>query len=131
MAFSPQPGAGSWDDRHKTINRFWRHSDLIEVKDRPYGSHTRPRFTIVGPTKEKASTECRGSKAKRPMGLIGSTYTVRGGLRRPTCTGMSAGFSPLRMRPTKYQLVINLKAAKSLCLEVPLHRQQIADEVIE
>jgi putative ABC transport system substrate-binding protein len=33
--------------------------------------------------------------------------------------------------PTKYQLVINLKTAKTLSLDVPMHLQQIADEVIE
>ena len=34
-------------------------------------------------------------------------------------------------QPTKYELIINLKTAKALGLDVPLHLQQIADQLIE
>ena len=34
-------------------------------------------------------------------------------------------------RPSKFELLINLKIAKALGLAVPLHLQQLADEVIE
>jgi putative tryptophan/tyrosine transport system substrate-binding protein len=34
-------------------------------------------------------------------------------------------------QPTVFELVVNMKAAKALSLDVPLHLQQLADAVIE
>ena len=52
-----------------------------------------------------------------------STLTVSSRVKKPAGMPVQA--------PTKYQLVINLKAAKALGLDVSLQLQQRADEMIE
>jgi putative ABC transport system substrate-binding protein len=55
------------------------------------------------------------------------------GARRTTSTA-SSGARPSELPvqfPVKFELVINLKAAKALGLDVPAQLQQIANEVIE
>jgi putative tryptophan/tyrosine transport system substrate-binding protein len=44
--------------------------------------------------------------------------------------GGKASEIPIEL-PTKFELVVNLKTAKALGLDVPLHLQQLADDVIE
>jgi putative ABC transport system substrate-binding protein len=44
--------------------------------------------------------------------------------------GESLGDLPVQT-PTKYEMVVNLRTAKTLGLEVPLQLQQRADELIE
>ena len=69
-------------------------------------------------------------------GLISYGVNLADGYRRPAPMPGVFSRAPSRadlpvLQPTKFELVINLKTAKALGLDVPLHLAARADEVIE
>jgi putative ABC transport system substrate-binding protein len=61
---------------------------------------------------------------------VNDLYRQAAGYINRILRGERPGDLPVQA-PTTFQMVINLKAAKALGLDVPLHLQQLADELIE
>jgi putative ABC transport system substrate-binding protein len=61
---------------------------------------------------------------------VPSAYRLKGNYTGKILSGVKPADLPIQ-QPSTFELLINIKTAKALGLDVPLHLQQLADEVIE
>ena len=97
---------------------------------------TNRKFIIVLAARYRVPTMYNASVFTKSGGLIsyGSDFVEQfrqaGGYIDRILKGAKPADLPVQ-GPTKLELIINLNTAKALGLEVPLHLQQLADELIE
>jgi putative ABC transport system substrate-binding protein len=85
--------------------------------------HAIPAIYTSRPFAEAGGLACYGAS------LIGA-YRLKGIYTGRILKGAKAADLPVQ-QPTTFELVVNVRTAKTLGLDVPLRFQQLADEIIE
>jgi len=107
----------------------------IVVLPSPLVLHNSARIAALA-IKRKLPTVFLFAQAAEAGGLIAYGPSVNDMSRRAArlVTRVLSGTQPAELpieRPTQFELVINIKTARALGLEIPVHLQQLADKVIE
>ena len=107
----------------------------IVVLPSPLVLHNSARIAALA-IKRKLPTVFLFAQAAEAGGLIAYGPSVNDMSRRAArlVTRVLNGTQPAELpieRPTQFELVINIKTARALGLEIPVHLQQLADKVIE
>jgi len=126
--------AGNIEQAIRTARKEGAEALLLLLSSPMFGSNPAPtaksasenRFPAITMFPEFAQTG--GLMAYGPN--ISELFRQAGAMVAKVLAGAAPADLPIE-RPVRFQLVINLTTAKALGVDVPLHLQQLADEVIE